>query len=144
MNTRYWYQYFMSSKYLPEQLLKGNEEFWMRYVIRGITKPVEEEAIKEYTRCYQIPDTLTTSANFYRTMFADMKRWATSSAYLGKKHRMEALIIHGQRDGVIVQEYYEGIDNCFDDVSLELVDAGHFVIEEKPEVVSRLLKAFFK
>ena len=63
-----WYQFFQSIPDFPEALNTGKEYIWIRFFSRGISRPIPEEAIAEYTRCYQIPNTITTGANFYRTI----------------------------------------------------------------------------
>ena len=68
-----WYQFFQSIPYFPEALLEGKEDIWIRFFSRGISRPIPEEAIAEYTRCYQIPNTITTGANLYRSIPEDRK-----------------------------------------------------------------------
>ncbi len=138
----FWYQFFLSYPELPEKFMAGNEAFWIRFCHRGLTNPIPEDAIQEYTRCYELPGTLTTGANYYRTMRDDFKRWATSD-YVGTKHKMETLIIHGFKDQVIIQDYFEGKEDCFDKVDIRFIDSGHFVMDEQPEQVASLLREFW-
>ena len=139
----FWYQFFMTYPELPETFMAGNEAFWIRFCSRGLTRPIPEEAIREYIRCYQIEGTITTGANYYRTMRDDFKRWA-STAYTGIRHPMETLIIHGEKDQVVVKDYFEGRETCFETVHLRYVDSGHFVMDEQPEVVADHLRTFWK
>ena len=74
-----WYQFFQSIGF-PEALLKGKDVD--SFLSRGISRPIPEDAIAEYTRCYQIPNTITIVANLYRSIPADRKRWLN---YLTKK-----------------------------------------------------------
>ena len=138
----FWYQFFMSYPQLPEAFMAGNEAFWIRFCCRGLTNSIPEDAIQEYIRCYQIEGTITTGANYYRTMREDFKRWATA-AFAKSRHPMDTLIIHGEKDQVVVKDYFEDVDSCFENVDIKYVDAGHFVMDEQPEVVAEHLRAFW-
>ncbi|MEL6675258.1 MAG: alpha/beta hydrolase [Bacteroidota bacterium] len=135
-----WYQFFLSIKDLPEALIAGKEDVWVRFFSRGISAPVPEDAIAEYTRCYKIPGTLTTAANVYRTVPDDRKRWAAT--YLGKVSPVPTKIIHGILDPVIIKEYIHGVEDFFEQVEVVEVKAGHFVVDEQPEIVGKEIKAF--
>jgi len=138
----FWYQFFQGMPHLAERFLAGNEEFWIRFTMRG-KHPFTEESILEYIRCHEIPSSNTTFANLYRTMKKDMQRWA-SSEYVNKKLPLDVLVIHGELDTVIVKEYYTNIENCFDKVKIEYLDSGHFVCDELPKEVAELMKGYLK
>ena len=138
----FWYQFFMSYPQLPEKFMAGNEEFWIRFCHRGLTNPIPEDAILEYARCYQVEGTITTGANYYRTMRDDFKRWATT-AYANVRHQPPTLIIHGEKDQVVIKDYFEGVDACFEEVDIRYVDSGHFVMDEQPEAVASHLRTFW-
>jgi pimeloyl-ACP methyl ester carboxylesterase len=55
---------------------------------------------------------------------------------------MPTLYIYGNQDKVIIPEYLNHIEDCFDQIDVKQIDAGHFVHEEEPEVVGRLLNEF--
>ena len=128
-----WYQYFMSIKDLPEALIIGKEEVWVRFFSRGISNPVPEDAIAEYTRCYKIPGTITTASNFYRAVPKDRARW---KKYEGLKVEIPTKIIHGILDPVIIKEFIEGIDQFYPDVNVSFLNGGHFIVDEQPEEVA--------
>ncbi|MDB4285731.1 alpha/beta hydrolase [bacterium] len=138
----FWYQFFLRIRDFPEALLQGKEEEWIRFFVKGVVNPIEEEALQEYIRCFQIPGSITTYANLYRTMGKDFRRWQ-EKPYKGKKLEMETLIILGTLDRVITKEYFEGVDNCFSEVKVELLESGHFIMDEKPEEVADLMVAFW-
>ncbi|RMG24255.1 MAG: alpha/beta hydrolase, partial [Bacteroidetes bacterium] len=73
-----WYQYFQQQKRLPEAMIPGNEEVWLRHFLRFSNRqPFPEDAIQEYVRCYRIPGTPTSGANYYRAFRQDIARWQT-------------------------------------------------------------------
>lgn len=138
----FWYQYFQQQPMLPEAMIKGNENVWVRYFFgkAGLDGTIPGEAIDEYVRCYSIENTPATAASYYRTMHLDAEHWATLA---DKKLPMPSLYIHGHRDSVIIPEFLNHIEDGFDSIEVASIDAAHFVQEEKPREVAHLLNAFF-
>lgn len=136
----FWYQFFLNLPELPERFMAGNEEFWIRFCVRG-KHVATEEAVQEYTRCLKAPNSLTTYANLYRTMKYDMQRWSTPK-YTSRVIPVETLVIHGALDTTIIKEYYTNIENCFESVRIEYLDGGHFICDELPKDVAAQMRAF--
>lgn len=134
-----WYQYFMSLKNLPEAMISGKEEFWIRFFSHGISHPIPEDAIAEYTRCYKIPHTITTAANIYRAIPQDRKRW---QQYLGSVVDIPTKIIHGRLDPVIIREYLEGVEDVYSQIEIVYLDGGHFIVDEQPRAVAEAIRVF--
>lgn len=137
-----WYQYFQRQPGLAEAMIKGNEAVWIRYFFGkgGIDGTIPSQAIDEYIRCYGIENTPATGASYYRTLGHDERRWATLGAI---KFPMPALYIYGNQDPVIIPEYLNNIENGFESVKIESLDASHFVQDEKPREVALLMNDFF-
>lgn len=135
----FWYQFFLNLRELPEALIIGKEEAWIRFFMRGMENEIPEDSIQEYIRSYQVEGSVTCSANMYRTMKSDIARWETLQ---GQMINAPTLIIHGSRDPVIIKEYYESAEECITDVRLRSIKAGHFVMDEKPQEVATMLKEF--
>ncbi len=138
-----WYQYFQQQPKLPEAMIRGNEDVWIPYFFGKAGKEgrIPKEAIEEYIRCYRIPQTPATGAGYYRAMKQDAKRWVTLA---GTKFSMPSLIVYGNRDTVVIREYLNHLEECFEDVKLVEVEAEHFLQEEKPEEVAKHLNNFFE
>lgn len=136
-----WYQFFMSIKGLPEALLSGKEEVWVRFFSRGISNPVPEDAIEEYVRCYKISGTITTAANIYRTISQDRKRW---KSFEGQVVNIPTQIIHGVLDPVIIKAYLKGVEACFEKVNISYLEGGHFILDEQPQAVAENIAAFLE
>ncbi|HAI76560.1 MAG TPA: alpha/beta hydrolase [Microscillaceae bacterium] len=141
-----WYQSFMQQPDLPEALIVGREEAWLRHFLRmAHQKKFPESTVQEYVRTFQIPGTVTTSCNMYRAMYYDIKRWE-EVMLSGQKFSMPGLYIYGNRDIVILPEYTHHFEECFAENRGQVVEvsAGHFVVEEAPEECAREINQFFE
>ncbi len=145
MNSRgsvpLWYQYFQQQPLLPEAMIKGNEEVWVSYFFgrAGREGKIPRETIAEYVRCYAIEGTPFTGASYYRAMRHDVARWATLG---GVKFPMPTCYIYGEQDIVIIPEYLNHLEECFDTLQIVRIAASHFVQEEEPDKVAEALNAF--
>jgi haloacetate dehalogenase len=139
----YWYQYFQQQPGLAEAMIKGNEDVWVRYFFgrKGKDGTIPSEAVDEYVRCYRIENTPATGAAYYRAMALDAQRWA---GLAGKKFPMPALYIYGLEEITIVPENLNHLEECFESIRVEKLQAGHFIQEEKPREVADLMNRFFK
>jgi len=139
----YWYQYFQMQPGLAEAMIKGNEDVWVRYFFgkKGKDGIIPPQAITEYIRCYSIEHTPATAASYYRSMLLDAKHWATLA---GKKHHMPTLYIYGNEEITIVPENLNHLEDCFDSIKVEILNAAHFIQEEKPQEVALLMNNFFR
>ncbi len=140
-----WYQFFQNARDdrgdgLAEAMIPGNERAWLGHFLRTWSRlEFPAEALDEYVRCYRQPHTATTGANYYRAYKADSARWAELA---GQRFAMPGLYIHGRHDPVIVPEFTRHLDDVFDDIRVESLDAAHFVQEECPDQVAGLIREF--
>ena len=130
-----WYQHFQQAKGMPEALIPGNEEPWLRYFLDGVPEP----AVREYIRCYQIPGTPGAAAGFYRAFPDDIAHWLGLE---GVVSAVDALCLYGRRDRVVIPEFLNHAENCFKSLQIETLEAGHFLPEEQPEAVAGLIEQF--
>lgn len=138
----YWYQHFMQTPGLPEAMIPGAEETWLGHFLRTWNgEPFPRDAFDEYLRTFRIPGTPGTSSNFYRTFRDDAKRWATTA---GHRWPMPAMYVYGNKDKVIIPEYLNHIETCFESLRVEQVEAGHFLQEEQPAAVAGYLNDFLQ
>ena len=135
-----WYQFFQSIPDFPEALIAGKEDVWIRFFSRGISRPIPEDAIAEYTRCYQIPHTITTGANLYRAIPKDRERWKT---FLGKKITVPTHIIHGELDPVVIKAFLYKAETAFEHpIDITYLKGGHFICDEQPQAVAEAIQEF--
>ncbi|MCS7019825.1 MAG: alpha/beta hydrolase [Cytophagales bacterium] len=140
----HWYQAFMQQPQLPEAMITGNEEVWLRHFLRlSHRQPFPEQTLQEYLRTFKIPGTAATSANYYRAMPTyDLPRW---QQLMDRQTiiPVDCLYLHGTRDNVIMAQYLEGAASCFQSLEIIRLDAGHFVQLEMPSEVGMYLAEFF-
>ena len=137
-----WYQHFQQQQGLAEAMIPGNEADWLSAFLRTSNNtPFPEDAFQEFVRCYSIPGTPGSGANYYRTMREDQKRWASLAGHV---FPMPALYVHGNRDKVVIPEFLNHIEDCFSEVRVESVAAGHFLQEEIPDTVAEHLNGFLQ
>jgi len=136
------YQYFQQQKGLPEAMIRGNEDVWITWCFgkAGREGKIAHSAIEEFIRCYKIENTPATGAFYYRAMKMDRKRWLELA---NRKIAVPTLYIYGNQDLVIIPAYLNHIEDCFDRIEIKQIEAGHFLHEEQPEAVSRMLNDFF-
>ncbi|WP_448518218.1 alpha/beta fold hydrolase [Rhodoflexus sp.] len=143
--TFYWYQSFMQQPDLPEAMITGNEEIWLRHFLRlARRKPFPEEVLQEYVRTFKIQGTAATSSNYYRAMYQyDLPRWQQLMQDRVVSP-VDCLYIHGSRDIVIIADYLKGAEQCFQSFECVSLDAGHFIHEELPMEIGLHMASFFR
>ena len=138
----YWYQHFMQTHGLPEAMIPGAEEAWLGHFLTTWNRePFPQDAFDEYVRTFRIPGTPRSSSNYYRTFRDDAKRWATTA---GHRWPMPSMYLYGNKDKVIIPEYLNHIESCFDTLRVEQIEAGHFLQEEQPAAVAHYLSDFLQ
>lgn len=139
-SSQYWYQHFMQTRDLPEAMIQGAEEAWLDYFLKlSNREPFPRDAFNEYLRTFRIAGTPHTSSNYYRTFPDDARRWAETAGHVWP---MPGLYIYGNRDHIIIPEYLNHIEDCFEQLKVQQVEAGHFLQEEAPGEVAGHLNAF--
>jgi pimeloyl-ACP methyl ester carboxylesterase len=114
----------------------------------GWKPPPEEMAALKAT--FAKPGVLSAALAYYRHTFNPALHVAELADLQGKllndPIQVPGLIFHGARDGCIGVETLDGMEAVFPKGLKKVVvpDAGHFVHQEKPELVNEQLVAFIK
>jgi haloacetate dehalogenase len=128
----------------PETLIGADPAFFIKYQMgrrHGGLEVFAPEAMAEYLRCYSDPAAIHASCEDYRAADSiDLDHDAADSV---AKIACPMLALWGKH-GVIEQQF-----DCLAewrkvarDVRGEALDCGHYLPEEQPEEVTRLLKSF--
>jgi pimeloyl-ACP methyl ester carboxylesterase len=140
-----WHHAFHQTPDMPEQLIRGREEIYLGWFYRNYaSRPdaIEEEAIREYLRCYTQPGALRAGFDYYRNIPNDI----ACNAELIRRFKlpMPVLALGGAESWGRRLEVLESLRRVALDVRGGMIaQAGHFVPEEQPEALAREFLAFF-
>ena len=143
---RRWHHALFRTPDLPEQLFIGREHLILDWLFDNygyLNHCIGEEDRKEYLRTYVKPGAMRALFSMYRTLpqDADDNRALLES---GGKLRMPVLGLGGDKSFGRGMEVIESLKRVADDVRGGIVaDCGHWLAEEKPEVVAAALLEFF-
>jgi epoxide hydrolase 4 len=140
--SKSWYMFFFQLPWLPERFIRGSDlRASTARMFRGTS--VQRSAFTDYdidkfAEAIGQPGALTAMINYYRAAFRRILR-------LGPMPPVEAptLLIWGEQDRFLVRGNTEELDRWVKDITVRyLPDAGHWVQQERPEVVNQMLREF--
>lgn len=138
------YVFFFQLPRLPEWVLSAGRFAAVRQML--IRTPAREGAfsaaeIEEYVEGLAPPGALTAALNYYRANFS-LQLAEMGPAALDD---VKTLVIWGERDPALGVELLDGIERIVPQVQVErLADVGHWVQNEAPQEVNRLVLAFLR
>lgn len=138
-----WHHGFHRTLDLPEALVQGRERIYVTWFLKNFTAhplAIPQEAIDEYVRIYQEPGALRAGFNYYRAIPQDIED--NQRSITAGKLQMPVLALGGAETfgrGDLVRE---SMARVAEDVQGGVIeDCGHFIPEEKPQVLlDELLK----
>lgn len=105
---------------------------------------VAPEAREIYVAPFREPDRARAGGLVYRDFLRRDLPASARGAYAGKRLSAPMLVLHGTDDPVVRRSMVEGFRDHADDVRIEWIPgAGHFVVDERPEVVTEHLLEHF-
>ena len=142
---RFWYQGLLASP-LGRWVLENRPGF-VNYLIRG-TSPnkgaFSEEELAAFTDPLREPARANATMQLYRTFLLREFPAIARGAYADKRLTTPTLLMFGTKDFAISPAFLRGYEPYVDDFTLELVpDCGHFIEEEKPQLVTERALEFF-
>ena len=144
-----WHSYFHQQFDLPEKLIEGREEIYLRHIFRDWTinkYPPSPEEVQEYVRAYSQPGALRGGFSYYRAAaYEDPPDWRADA---DRQLPMPLLFLYGvRRERTAVAAGARPIGEAWNKifpnaVSKNLGNYGHFLQWECPEDVNREVLAF--
>ena len=136
---RSWYIFAFQLPWLPEWAFsRGGAKALKDALRRSAKRPdtFSDADVDEYARAFTAPGAATAAINYYRA--------AAWSRVQPGKIKAPTLLIWGVDDFALGIELTHGMDHLFENKPrIEYVpDTSHWVMEERPEVVNRLLLDF--
>jgi pimeloyl-ACP methyl ester carboxylesterase len=148
---RSWYMFFFQTA-IAEAAVSFNdfaflEKLWADWSPGWKWAPEDMEALK---RSFRAKGTLTAALGYYRATLGPAFNMPVDpqgiAAAMSAPINVPAMMIHGRDDGCIGAELLEGMEKLFPKgLKKEIVPgAGHFVHQEKPELVNEVVLKFLK
>ena len=139
-----WHSYFHQQFDLPEKLIEGREEIYLRHIFRDWTinkyPPIPED-VQEYVRAYSQPGALRGGFSYYRAAaYEDPPDWRADA---DRKLPMPLLFLYGvRRERTAVAAGARPVGEAWNAIfpnasSKNLGNYGHFLQWECPEDVNR-------
>ena len=145
---RSWYMFLFQMSFAETAVAHDNcaflERLWQEWS-PGWQYPPEEMA--ELKATFQKPGMLSAALNYYRHTLNPTNH-APELAYIRNRMtdpvQVPTLYIHGAKDGCIGVETIVGMEKSFTKKLEKVIvpDGGHFVHQEKPEMVNDLIMQF--
>lgn len=142
---RRWHHAFHQTADLPEALIAGREAiyygwFWQHY--GHVPGAIGPDDTREFLRTYTQPGTARTGLAYYRAIDRDVRdNTATRERF---KLPMPVLALGGGKAFGRGPETLESLERVAVDVRGGVVeDCGHWMAEEKPELIAQALLDFF-
>jgi pimeloyl-ACP methyl ester carboxylesterase len=144
---RSWYIFFFQLPEIPEFFLLRDRAAFLERSLRGNAirpETFSEEDILEYRRALSVPGAATATLNYYRAVFRDALTRRTSDA--STTIQAPTLLIWAENDFALGKELTNDMEGLFaSDFRIEYVpNTSHWVMEERPELVNRLLMDFLR
>jgi len=142
---RFWYQWLIAAPWLGEWTLMHRPAF-VRFILTTDTvhrETLVPDEVDTFVQCLRQPARARASSRLYRTFTAREFAAVAAGRYRRQRLRVPARILFGARDAFVSTAWLSGFEPYADDLAIELVpDAGHFIAEEKPELVAARAREF--
>lgn len=134
---RSWYMGLFQAPWLPEAALSAGHGYVIGEIFRRMAEQMPDDLIQLYRRQACEPGALTAMLNYYRAALRG--GGALRQRRLGYPTvPVPTLVIWGVQDQALVSENLDGVNEFVDDLTMvRVANAGHFVHEDKPELVTR-------
>jgi pimeloyl-ACP methyl ester carboxylesterase len=144
---RFAYQLVVGSPAAGPWLLRTQADRLMERALRdGAARPeaFTDADLAIFAERLRDPARAHASSLLYRTFVLSEQLPIALGRYRSQRLRTSTRMLFGTQDPVLTPRLLEGYEPHADDMSVELVeDAGHFIAEDRPELVAERALAFF-
>ena len=140
---RYWHWYFFLQRGLPERLIKVDPAGFINQLFARRGNVLDPENVAHYTEAFSRPGSVESTLADYRTAFeVDRPRW-TEEVAAGRKIAVPLQVLWGELGNLNDEPVLDLWRNVAEDVRGTVVlGSGHYIPEEQPDEVIRLLNEF--
>jgi pimeloyl-ACP methyl ester carboxylesterase len=139
---RSWYMFFFQLPWFPEAVLRFQDFGMLRHTLRAHPRHADAFTpadVRRYKQAIARPGALTAAINYYRAAF----RYRHDAESTLRPVRGPALVVWGERDSYLNPHVLDGLPKWAPDAQVvRLPDASHWVQNDAPEEVNRLLLHF--
>ncbi|XP_049837049.1 epoxide hydrolase 4-like [Schistocerca gregaria] len=135
-----WYVFFYQLPFLPELALRLDDFGIFDTIFRMYAKvPIKKEEIEAYKYTFGKPGALTPPVNYYRALME--APWHQPSPPRGKP-LPPGLFLFGEKEFALSFDFLSHARDQIGVPTAIVKEAGHFVQQENPEEVNRLIRDF--
>jgi pimeloyl-ACP methyl ester carboxylesterase len=144
---RFWYQVPIALPVIGPRLIADRKARFYRLLASWVGGGylVSEDDVRIYIDCMREPGHAVAGSRWYRTFQArEVLRWVRGE-YDSARVNVPVRWLSGTKDPVLTPELLGGYGDRIEDFQVELVDgAGHWIVEQRPELVLDRLRAFLR
>jgi pimeloyl-ACP methyl ester carboxylesterase len=139
-----WYIFAFQLPWLPENALLRNNAYEIGRMLKGAAvqkSAFPNEVLATYQEAMSKPGAMTAALNYYRQLIRHPLRSAKNYASIG----VPTLLIWGEQDIALGIELTYGLEQWVPNIQIKRIpDSGHWVQQEKPELVNTLMAEFLR
>ena len=140
------YQVVLGTPVLGERLLRTSPALLARLIRAGVVQQdaFTDDDLRVFTEVLQEPARARASSALYRTFVLKEGLPVMAGKYRSQRLTVPTRLIGGAADPVATGRLLDGWQQHADDMTVTVLDdCGHFVPEEKPEVVATAVRQLF-
>jgi pimeloyl-ACP methyl ester carboxylesterase len=129
-----------------EQIVRRRPDVVARMLrVDSVHEGISREDAQAYGRWMQRPESARATSLLYRSYVRSIREVGIRDRFGELRLTTPTHFLFGEKDKAISAVMLEGVERHADDLTLELVpDSGHFIQEEKPELVASRARELFE